>query len=88
LFKKCTLRRISIKSVMDSDKWMRHFKADLLAEAIVQFTSLWAMLQDLHLSADKADKLVWNWTTTLRFSKIYTIHPSFSAVCVALRCSV
>jgi hypothetical protein len=65
LFKKCTLRRISIKSVMDSDKWMRHFKADLLAEAIVQFTSLWAMLHDLHISADKPDKLVWKWTTTL-----------------------
>ena len=85
LFKHCTLRRITIKTAMTDDKWVRHFKADLSGPAVIQFTQLWTLLLDVQLLHDEPDSLRWKWTANGIYSAqsayeaqfIGTIRPSF-----------
>lgn len=62
LFKQCTLKTISVKAAVMGDKWMRHFKANLSAASIDQFSSLWNVVQHTHLIPDQPDSLTWRWT--------------------------
>ncbi|CAM0950232.1 unnamed protein product [Alopecurus aequalis] len=85
LFKQCTLRRITIRAAMENGKWIRHLKADLSAASLTQFSALWNLLRDVHLTPGTPDTLIWKWTANGMFSAssayaaqfIGMIQPSF-----------
>lgn len=58
----------TVKAALLGDKWMRHFKANLSAASIVQFSTLWNAVQHTHLTPDQPDTLNWRWTANGCFS--------------------
>lgn len=43
---------------MEQDKWMRHFKANLTAASLEQFTDLWTELQSVQSSPGLQDSIL------------------------------
>jgi hypothetical protein len=68
LFKLCTLCRISLHKALERDKWVKHFKEDLMPAAIRQFTCLWNLCRQVQLLTDVPDRVTWRWTADGAYS--------------------
>ncbi|KAM0876610.1 hypothetical protein ACQ4PT_036063 [Festuca glaucescens] len=75
LFQLCTLQRITVQKAISQDKWIRHFKTDLMPAAIRQFTALWNLTRGVQLSPGTPDHLTWKWT----IEGVYSVRSAYAA---------